>query len=55
VQTIFPIEGRSTVSPGTEIEIEVPDMYGRPWAQIWERYWEEGMERPAEEDVFSFE
>jgi hypothetical protein len=56
VQTIFPIEGRSTpVSPGTTIELEVPDMYGRPWAEIWEKYWEEGLERPQEEDVFSFE
>ena len=37
VQTIFPLEGRSTpVSPGTVIEYKVPDMYGRPWAQIWE-------------------
>jgi hypothetical protein len=37
------------------IELEVPDMYGRPWAPIWEQYWEAGMERPLEEDVFSFE
>jgi hypothetical protein len=37
VQTIFPIEGNATpVSPGTVIELQVPDMYGRPWAQIWE-------------------
>jgi hypothetical protein len=56
VQTIFPLEGRSTpVTPGTAIEIEVPDMYGRPWAHIWEQYWEQGMEQPEEEDVFSFE
>jgi hypothetical protein len=56
VQTIFPIKGASTpVTPGTAIELEVPDMYGRPWARIWEEYWEEGLERPQEEDVFSFE
>jgi len=56
VQTIYPLKGRSTpVTPGTTIELEVPDMYGRPWARIWEQYWEEGMERPQEEDVFSFE
>jgi hypothetical protein len=56
VQTIYPIKGRSTpVTPGTSIELEVPDMYGRPWARIWEQYWEEGMERPQEDDVFSFE
>ena len=56
VQTIFPIEGASTpVTPGTKFEYEMPDMYGRPWAHIWEQYWEEGLERPQEEDVFSFE
>jgi hypothetical protein len=55
-QTIFPIEGRATtVNPGTVIEYRVPDMYGRPWAQIWEQYFEAGMERPEEKDVFSFE
>jgi hypothetical protein len=56
VQTIFPIEGRSTpVSPGTVIEYEVPDMYGRPWAHYWEKYFEQGMERPDGEDIFSFD
>ena len=56
VQTIFPIDGMATpVSPGAVIDYEVPDMYGRPWARIWEKYHEQGMERPAEEDVFDFE
>jgi hypothetical protein len=56
VQTIFPIEGTGTpVAPGQVIEYEVPDMYGRPWAQIWEKYWEQGMEKPEEEDIFSFD
>ena len=56
VQTIFPIEGRSTpVSPGTVIQYKVPDMYGRPWAQIWEEYWEKDMEKPEGEDIFSFD
>jgi hypothetical protein len=56
VQTIFPIKGTATpVPPGTPLEFEVPDMYGRPWAQIWEKYWENEMERPKEKDVFSFE
>jgi len=50
------LKGRSTpVTPGTGIELEVPDMYGRPWARIWEQYWKDVMERPQEEDVFSFE
>ena len=57
VQTIFPLKGTATpVAPGTVIEYEVPDMYGRPWAQIWEKYWEQGMERPsADEDLFKFD
>jgi hypothetical protein len=55
-QTIFPIDGTATpVAPGQIIEYPVPDMYGRPWAQIWEQYWEEGMEKPGEEDIFSFD
>jgi hypothetical protein len=56
VQTIFPVEGRSTpVSPGTVIEYEVPDMYGRPWAHYWEKYFEQGMDKPEGEDIFSFD
>ena len=30
-------------------------MYGRPWAQIWEEYWEKDMEKPEDEDIFSFD
>jgi hypothetical protein len=56
VQTIFPLNGRATpVTPGTVIEYEVPDMYGRPWAHIWEQYWEKDMEKPQGEDIFSFD
>ena len=45
--TIYPVNGRATpVAPGKVIEYEVPDMYGRPWAQIWEKYCEQGMQRP---------
>jgi hypothetical protein len=56
VQTIFPIEGASTpVTPGQMIEFQVPDMYGRPWALMWERYNEQDMQRPANEDIFSFD
>ena len=55
VQTIFPVDGRPTpLSPGVTIEYTVPDIYGRPWAQIWERYFEEGMERPDDESIFDF-
>ena len=56
VQTIFPIEGHATpVAPGEVIEYRVPDMYSRPWAQIWEEYFEDGMEKPEEVDIFSFD
>jgi hypothetical protein len=56
IPTIFPVKGRSTpVSPGNVIEYEIPDMYGRPWAQMWEKYDEEGMEKPVNEDIFKFD
>jgi len=29
-------------------------MFGRPWAQMWEKYSEKGMEKPKEEDIFDF-
>jgi hypothetical protein len=55
IQTIFPVEGTATpLTPGRTFEYEVPDMYGRPWAQIWEKYWERDMKKPDEEDLFDF-
>jgi hypothetical protein len=55
IQTLFPINGRAVpVTPGTDIQYTVPDMYGRPWAKIWERYFEQGMSRPKEDDIFDF-
>ncbi len=56
VPQIFPVEGVATpIAPGQTFEYTLPDTFGRPWAQIWERYHEEGMQRPEEEDIFSFE
>ncbi len=56
LQTIYPIEGMPTVAgPGIVLQLEVPDMYGRPWARIWEKYWEQDMQRPEAEDIFSFD
>ena len=53
IQTIFPIDGRPQPrNPGSKIEYTVPDMYGRPWAQIWEKYFEKGMQRPGGESIF---
>jgi hypothetical protein len=56
IPTIYSIKGHNApVTPGAVIELEVPDMYGRPWAAIWEKYFEEGMTRPDdEEDLFNF-
>ena len=55
VQYNYPIEGKSTpIAPGTTIEYTVPDIYGRPWGRIWERYHESGMERPEHETLFGF-
>jgi hypothetical protein len=56
IQTIFPVDGRpQPLSPGATIDYSVPDMFGRPWAQVWEKYFEQGMERPAsEEPLFEF-
>jgi len=55
IQTIYPVKGTPTnETPGRTIEFEVPDMYGRPWAQAWEKYWEQGMKKPDGEDLFDF-
>jgi hypothetical protein len=40
--------------PSMTFEHEVLDMYGRPWAQLWEKYYEQGMEKPRDEDIFDF-
>jgi hypothetical protein len=51
-QTIFVGEdGRGAqVSPGTTIQYTVRDLYDRPWARIWEQYFEGQMQRPEEAD-----
>jgi hypothetical protein len=55
IQTIYPVEGTATpLTPGRVFEFEVPDMYGRPWAQIWEKYWERDMKKSEEADPFDF-
>jgi hypothetical protein len=37
------------------IEYRIPDWYDRPWAKIWEEYFEEGMKRPSSgPDIFDF-
>ena len=55
VPSIFPVNGKATpVSPGTTIPYKVPDMFGRPWAAIYEKYHEQGMKRPESGDIFNF-
>ena len=55
IPQIFPVNGVATpVSPGTTFEYTFLDILGRPWAQIWEQYHENGMQRPEGEDIFSF-
>lgn len=55
VPQTFPLEGQATpMSPGQTFEYIVPDIYGRPWAKIWERYHEQGMEKPKEKKLFGF-
>jgi hypothetical protein len=55
VQTIFPIDGKPTSkSPGDVFPFEMPDMYGRPWAQYWRKYFEKDMQAPQTEDIFQF-
>jgi hypothetical protein len=56
IPTIFPVNGIAThVASGKTIQYEVPEMYGRPWAQIWEKYFEQGMHKPqAADDILDF-
>jgi len=51
-QTIFlDADGRGAqVPPGTTIDYTVRDLYDRPWARVWEEYFETGMSRPIEDD-----
>jgi hypothetical protein len=56
-QYLWNIDGRlQPVLPGTVIQYRIPDWFDRPWARIWEEFFEEGMQRPeADDDIFDFE
>jgi hypothetical protein len=55
-QNVYLQDGRGvTVLPGTIIEYTVEDLFGRPWAEVWETYFETGMQRPGNDDLFDFE
>jgi len=50
IRPLYPVSGFATpVAPGQIIEYRVPDMLDRPWAKIWEEYFEKNMERPKRE------
>ena len=53
---IFPVKGVPTpVAAGETIQYEALDMFHRPWGQIWEKYFEDGMQRPEKQDaLFQF-
>jgi hypothetical protein len=53
-QSIYPVSGPA--SPGATIEFTIPDLYGRPWAEIWKKNYEQGMnkDKKPEKDLFSF-
>ncbi len=37
------------------VQYEALDMFRRPWGQIWEKYFESGMQRPEKQDaLFQF-
>jgi hypothetical protein len=59
VPTILPQGGKATpVTPGKTVEYDMPDMYGRPWAAMWEKNFEQGMvnpDRAKQEELFDFE
>jgi len=44
------------VNPGTTVDYTVRDLYDRPWARIWEQYFEQDMERPegSSDALFGF-
>ena len=55
VQTIFPVNGVPTPkSPGSTFQYELPDVYGRPWAELWRQHFERGMQAPPAKDIFQF-
>ena len=57
VPNIYPVKGHATpVTPGQKLEFETPDIYGRPWAKNWERYYEQGMKhQDQDEGLFNFD
>ena len=57
VPQTYPVDGHATpMVPGQTFQYTIPDIFGRPWAQIWEEHHEDGMQRPSEnEGLFGFD
>jgi hypothetical protein len=54
--TIFSVDGENApLTPGRVVGVP-PAIYSRPWATLWERYFEQGISRPdTTEDLFDFD
>ncbi|MFO7325410.1 MAG: hypothetical protein DIU62_006820 [Pseudomonadota bacterium] len=56
IPTLLPVEGRQKpVSAGEVVSYEMPDLFERPWARLWEEHFEQHMQRPSGGDLFSLE
>jgi len=57
VPAAYPIKGVATPKlPGQTFEYTIPDVFSRPWAQLWEQYQEQGMKNPnPPDDLFNFD
>jgi hypothetical protein len=57
VPAAYPVKGVATPKlPGQTFEYTIPDVFARPWAQIWEQYHEQGMKNPdGPDDLFNFD
>ena len=50
LRPLYPVDGFATqVAPGQVIPYKVPDLLDRPWAKIWEEYFEKNMQAPKQE------
>ncbi|HTV77884.1 MAG TPA: hypothetical protein VMF03_06475 [Steroidobacteraceae bacterium] len=57
VPAAYPVKGLATPKlPGQTFEYTIPDVFNRPWAQIWEQYFEKGMQNPDSiDDLLNFD
>jgi hypothetical protein len=54
IQTLFPVDGfQQPANPGDVVQLTVPNMEGRPWADIWAGFEQNMPSRPTEDDVLA--